>query len=282
VAEPKPGLSTKQKEGLADLLSRYARAVSGPPHDRIVAYFDGDGTVTRERSVLAAGRPAWRRATAAFRLGDIGTPAVAPELIRALTDPDLRVRIAAARSLGRLRAPEAVEGLVAAAANGHVPDALGRWALLRIGSPALPRLRAMRATSNPRERAGAIQLVGLLGGPADAVAVQERLRDSSALVRVQAALALGRLGGEQNLRALIDALEDRIPTVQEAAATALGTLRDPSSVDALVAHAQGDQFEVARASARAVAAIDAVAAGRLGASTGSVHLLEAADLASLS
>jgi HEAT repeat protein len=84
---------------------------------RIVEYFVREGTIDRELGALAEGKRAWRRASAAFRLGDIGNEAAAAALIDALSDPDRDVRIAATRSLGRLRAPEAGAGLVAAAAT---------------------------------------------------------------------------------------------------------------------------------------------------------------------
>jgi hypothetical protein len=279
--EPPDGLSEEEGEALADLLGRYARAVRGPTHDRIVEYFAGQGTVERELAVLAEARRPWRRATAAFRLGDIGSQDAAPALVRALSDGDRAVRIAAARSLGRLRVPEAGSALVAAAAEGRAPAGLVRWALLQVGSPALPELRALLSSSSDRERAAALQLIGLLGGPSDAGGAEARLRDSSSLVRAQAARALGRLGGERNLPALLDALEDRIPAVRAAAATSLGYLRDPQPLEALTEHAESDPvFEVARESARAAARIDPAAVRARG--SGSEHLREAIDLAGIS
>lgn len=280
--EPPAELSVEEKETLADLLGRYARTVRGPTHDHIVAYFAREGLIDRELAVLAGARQAWRRATAAFRLGDIGSEAAAPALIEALRDKDRYVRIAAVRSLGRLRAPEAGAALVAAGAEGRAPDGLVRWALLQLGPPALGELRALLSSPSDRERAAALQLIGLLGGPSDAGEAESRLRDSSSLVRAQAARALGRLGGERNLPALLDALEDRIPAVRAAAATSLGYLRDPSVLGALTEHAEGDPvFDVAREAARAAARIDAQASATRARASDSDHLREAVDLAGL-
>jgi HEAT repeat protein len=278
-AEPPEDLGVEEKEALADLLGRYARTVRGTTHDRIVEYFARQGTIERELAVLTGARRPWRRATAAFRLGDIGSEAAAPALIAALRDRDRDTRIAAARSLGRLRVPEAGPELVAAAAEGRAPDALVRWALLQVGPPVLPELRSLLSSPSEREQAAALQLIGLLGGPSDASEAEERLRDSSSLVRTQAARALGRLGGERNLPALLDALEDRIPSVRAAAATALGYLRDTRALPNLLEHAVSDRFEVAHEAARAVARIDSAAAGEQAQRTGSDHLREASDLA---
>jgi hypothetical protein len=278
-SEPPAGLTGEEKEALADLLGRYAQSVRGSTHDNIVGYFARQGTIDREVAVLAGARAAWRRGTAAFRLGDIASEQAAPALIAALGDPDRAVRVAAVRSLGRLRVPEAGTALVAAAADGRAPAALVQWALLQIGPPVLPELRSLLVSSNERERAAAVQLIGLLGGPSDAADAEARLGDSSALVRAQAARALGRVGGERNLTALLSALEDRIPAVRAAAAISLGYLRDPRALDALTDHAAGDNsFEVARESARAAARIDPAATTAKARSTGSEHLREAVDL----
>jgi len=280
-AEPPPHLGEVEREALADLLGRYARAIRGPTHDRIVDYFEREGTVARELAVMAGARAGWRRATAAFRLGDIGPASAAAALSAALHDSDRDVRIAAARSLGRLRTPEATQDLLAAAVDRRVPPALIRWSLLQIGAPALPRLIPGLTSQSERLRAGAVQLIGLLGGPGEAAQVEEGLRDTSAMVRAQAARALGRIGGRRNLPALRQAMWDRIPAVREAAADALGQLRDSESVPLLAIRAGGDQFDVARACARAVAAIDPAQAAERAAASGSVHLLEAADLAEI-
>lgn len=278
-AEP---LTTREEETLADLLGRYARLVTGSTHDRIVAYFAAQGTLARELAELAdSGRPGWRRAAAAFRLGDIGDEGAVGALVAALGDPDGDVRIAAARSLGHLRAPEAVEPLLRTAGDHRIPDALAGWALLQIGAAALPILRQLLDYTEPRGRAAAVGLIGLLGSAGDAAAVEARLRDSSALVRTAAARSLGRLGAERTLPLLLAAIEDRIPAVREAAAVALGALRDRSAAEALAAHAEADDFEVSRAAARALAAIDPRTVSELARSTQSPHLLEAADLAAL-
>jgi HEAT repeats len=276
--QPPADLNDEEKEALADLLGRYARATRGPSHEHIVEYFEREGTIERELAVLATGRRGWRRATAAFRLGDIGNADAAGGLVGALGDPDRDVRIAAARSLGRLRAPEAGSALVGAAADGRVPPALARWALLQIGTPTLPQLRALLSSEEERERASALQLIGLLGAPSDAEAVQARLRDTSALVRAQAALALGRLGSARNLEALMATLEDRIPDVRVAAASALGYLGDPGALEALLERVDRDDFDVAGAAAHAVARIDPAAATAHASEGASVHLLEAVDL----
>lgn len=262
---------------LAELLGAFARVTHGPVRARIAEHFEGDGVVARDLAVLRSSRRAHRAAAAAYRLGDMGSLHAVPGLVAALSHDDRDVRASAARSLGRLGAAEAVEPLLVALADRRIPDALGRWALLQLGEPALPQLRELVAAGEPVQRAGAVQLLGLMGGATDADRVETRLRDSAADVRREAALALGRIGGPRNVAALLRALEDRIPAVREAAAIALGRLRDAGAADQLLALARADRFEVARAAARALTQIDAERVRRV-ASTGA-HLREACDVA---
>jgi HEAT repeat protein len=272
-------LPDHEQEVLADLLARYARLLRGPLRDRITAQFAELGTVAREQATLRGHRVAWRRAAAAYRLGDIAGPGAIPSLIEALQDPSREVRTAAVRSLGRLGDPIATRPLLEALAEGRVPGGLARWALLQLGSAATPELRALLDAAEPEQRAGAVQLLGRLGDASDAGSVEARLRDTSALVRVQAAEALGRLGSSRHIAALLRALEDRVPAVRAAAAAALGALRDPLAVPALLERAGSDTFEVAGAAAQALAELDPQLAATGAEQTTSQQLREAADLA---
>ncbi len=273
------GLSAPEQELLADMLGHYAQVLRGPARDRIVAYFQRQGVVERELRELARSRHGWRRAFAAHRLGDIGPPETADALMAALADPDQDVRTAAARSLGRLGQPEAAGSLLAALASARVPRLLARWSLLQLGPPAAPRLRDLAGSPEAGERAGAVQLLGLLGTAADAELLEGRLRDSSALVRQQAAAGLGRLGSAHSVPGLMALLEDRVPGVRAAAATALGRLRDPRAAGPLLAHARGDLFDVARIAAHALAETDPQLARRE--APHGHQLAEAADQAAL-
>jgi HEAT repeat protein len=273
------GLTEREQEILADMLGGYARMLRGPVRERISDYFRQQGVTGREERRLAGDRRDWRRAAAAFRLGDIGSAAAAPALIGALADGSRDVRTAAVRSLGRLGSPDAAEGLLSALAARRVPGLLARWSLLQIGPAGLPRLRALASSQEAAERAGALQLIGLLGTASDADLLAARLRDTSAPVREQAATALGRLGGPGSVSGLLAALGDRIPAVRAAAAAALGRLRDRRAAEPLLGHAHGDSFEVAQAAAVALASLDpGLAASE---SAASLPLAEATDLARL-
>lgn len=272
------GLDRQGTRVLAGVLGRYMRSLSGDARARIAAFYERSGEVEREVRALRS-RRAWRRATAAFLLGDMGSPtAAAPLLERLRTDRSRDVRSAAARSLGRLQAADATRALLEAVVGDRIPRSVGGRSLLALGAPALPGLRELAEHPDPSLRAHAIEMVGHLGNAGDGDLVAGRLRDTSALVRATAARALGRLGSRDHAAALRAALADRVPPVRAAAADALGDIGDRGAAAGLLTQARDDAFDPAQAAARALARIAPDALPAAGADAGP-HLNEAADLA---
>jgi HEAT repeat protein len=276
-----PQLPPDDQAVLADVLSRYARQLTGAAEERIADYFLGSGALARAQKELRA-RRAWKRAAAAYRLGDMGRPEVAPALLAALEDKDRSVRAAAARSLGRLRIVDAAKPLVEALVSGRVPNGVAGQALVTLGPVAVPELREITEHPSYRLRATAMTLLGLVGGSTDSPLAVDRLGDPSAGVRAAAALSLARIGGPAAEPALLAALEDRIPFVRAGAAVAVGSIRSRAALPRLLEMARTDAFSPARAAARAAAQISpkelAAAAAEPDAGP---HLHEAADLSVL-
>jgi HEAT repeat protein len=250
-----PPLDRDEARVLAELLARYGRQFRGGSRERIVAYFEAHGLVDQELRRLES-RRAWRRATAAFTLGDIGAVRATRPLVDRLDDRSADVRAAACRSLGALGAVEAVGPIIATAVRRGLPGAVSRLALLDVGPPALDQVLAMVGHEEPQVRAAAVELVGLLGEPSAADAIRGCLQDPAATVRVAAAAALGRLGASDARDDLVAVLADRVPGVRTAAAEALGGIGGRRAVDALLPVARTDAFEPARAAAEALARAD--------------------------
>ena len=268
-------------EALSTLVMRYGRLVRGEPRDRLAAFFERSGIAADQRRALSS-RGAWRRATAALALGDAGDRDAIPALLAALEDRDRAVRIAAAHSLGSLGAVEAVHPLVKSIEAGRIPWIEGGQALIELGSDAAPALRALAADPASPLRARAIELLGHVGGPGDAAAVQRALAEDSPELREHAARALGELGARDSTAALRRALGDPDAAVATAAAASLGAIGAHDVVDDLLAHAREGPFEAARAAAAAAARIDpravVAAAEQPGAGP---HVEAAADLAQI-
>ena len=280
-AQPAPELHGLEAEVFASLLGGYARLVRGPARERIAAYFEASGAVDEQLRQLHS-RRAWRRASAAFTLGDMRAMRAAPELLVALDDRSRDVRMAASRSLGRLRAVDAIEPLIAASLSGRVPRDVSGLALLDLGPAAVPRLLELSRDSEPAVRSYAVELIGLLGEAGDEEPMLDRLSDTAATVRAASATALGRLGRGQARDALIRALDDRVSAVRVAAAHALGQTGSRRAADPLLTVARTDAFEPAQAAAEALARIDPARVVHAAAEPDAgPHLREAADLVRL-
>jgi hypothetical protein len=278
-ATPSRELSRADAETLAALLGRFARSLSGEARAHVAAFFEEHGFVARSLAELER-RQGWRRAQAAFTLGDMASPRAVEPLIAALADNDSDVRAVAARSLGRLGDVDAVEPLVYALVQGRVPRAVAGQALLSLGQSSLPRLRQLVRAAEPEVRAVAVELIGLLGDAGEGPLLIGRICDSSAEVRAKTCRALGRLGASEAARELRTTLVDRVPFVRATAAHALGSLGDRTAAPSLLRQAQYDSFDPAQAAARALAKVDPAslwAAARQPGGAGA-HVAEAADL----
>ena len=279
--EPVPPVGRRDEGVFAELLSGYARALRGESLTRIAMYFDSSGAVDDQMRLLRR-HPAWRRATAAFRLGDMRSARAIPALAEALNDRSRDVRMAAVRSLGSLGAVDTIESLVAAGVSGRVPRDVVGLALFDIGPPSVARLIELSSHEDAEMRADAITLIGVLGTAGDADAMLGHLADPSADVRASTASALGRLGAAEASEALITALDDRVPAVCAAAAHALGQIGGRHAVEKLLPLARSESFEPAREAAEAVARIDPALLQRVAAEPDAGrHLQEAADVIGL-
>lgn len=279
--DPEAGFSRRGSRALAIIVARYSRRLAGDARANVATFFEEGGDVDHEVRNLRA-RRAWRRAAAAFVLGDMASPRAAPALLAALDDRHRDVRSAAARSLGLLGASEAVPRLIGCLVTRSIPTGVGGFALLTLGSDARGELRVLVAHEDAAVRSTAAELLGYVGSAADAPLLIGMLRDLSSEVRCVSARSLGRVGAESAAVALRTLLDDRVPDVRAAAAEALGAIDDIDATKPLVRQAESDLFEPARAAARALAALDPAEAVAQGQVPGAgPHLLSAAALAEL-
>ena len=178
-------------------------------------------------------------------MASMGT-AVIPRLIPCLKDEQWRVREQAAKSLGEIKDPQAVEGLIVACRDrdGAVKSAAAE-ALGNIGDPrAIPALiKLFKDTSKiVRETAGTALVH--IGAPS-VDALLESLKDPHFVVRCHAVRALGGMTTDYQIgRAwvkeprvvdvLVESLKDPDRAVREDATIALGIIGDSRAVDGLI------------------------------------------------
>jgi hypothetical protein len=156
-------------------------------------------------------------------LEQIGDPAGAPAVERALADSDPEVRLYAARALGRIR-----------------------------GEGSVPALVTLLDDQDADLRKMALYSLGQIGDPSAASRIEPRLEDPVEDVRWNAALALAVLGsaaGADTLRRMMDpAYLDRVEGITESqkiearlnAVQAAFRLREPGLRDAVEAVSRND------------------------------------------
>jgi len=172
--------------------------VAAPDAARIAQLIAGFGEEEREA------RDAARR-----ELVKIGTPAV-PDLLIALEDSEMRVRVEAAKALGAIKDPRAAEPLAELLdePSSEFSDAVYH-ALPRLGSLAVPAIVDALENSDSLARRRAVRLLGFIGDPAGAEPLIALLnKDRSTGVRVDIAEALGKIKDRAACDALLDALHD--------------------------------------------------------------------------
>jgi len=225
--------------------------------------------VVDQAGVMLSSRTAWRRGRAAELLGNVASGRHVPQLVALLADPVADVRSAAARALGRTGDVAAVAPLLAGlAVRPGIPPGIVGMALLDLGTPALPALRAAVNGPVPEARPLAAELLGLHGDPGAADLLVEVLADvhRAPVVRRSAASALGRIGSPHATATLVSTVTTTGPLeVQVAAAEALGRIGDPAGLEALTSGLRTGAALVRSACAESLAAFGPAGRARLAA-----------------
>lgn len=208
-----------------DALPALRRALADPKTSTTFLLFSSsDVGASESREITLA-------ETAAEALGGLGAeaaPAV-PDLVRAMKDPRLAVRVKAVRALGQIgvEARDAVAPLIDLFANPRLDRAVHNsalGALSKIGEPAGPPLvEALDHRQASTRRSAALALAIVRPIPSTAVgSLALRLEDEEGGVRMAAALALGELGAAAeravpDLAAALTAPQQPDPIRKEAA-----------------------------------------------------------------
>ena len=201
------------------------------------ANFDWAGHVELDAEGLSSNDAATRRA-AVIELREYDLALTQAYLIRALGDPDDKVKMEAARALGHGRSTAAVPAMIEWLTDPNpgfkqvAADVLGD-----IGGPeATSALTRSLGDSDSTVRMHAVKALGLIGrhgNPAVVVALLPRLEDDKADVRIATIAQLEELGDRRAVISLVARFGDTAPEARRSAVRAVGKLGDPSAVPAL-------------------------------------------------
>jgi HEAT repeat protein len=252
---------------LDDLVLDLLPQLRGSDREALQRVLVSRGLVDRA-AVDVGARAAWRRGRAATLLGSAALPGHTAVLAGLLADRSADVRCAAARALGKAGDPAAVGPLLASlSADPALPSGVVGMAVLDLGTPVLPALRAALLDGAPAGRLLAADVLGLHGDPAAVGALVSAVgdREQHPDTRRAAAAALGRIGSPEATDVLARVLVAAPrPALQRAAAEALGRIGDPAGVVALTTGLGSGDPGVRAACADALAATGAEGRGRLG------------------
>ncbi len=232
----------KNRKLAIEMLIGVATELPTAERERLHVFFRTLEFDEREEAVLF-NRNWLRRARAASELGLAGHRDSIPELLAALDDPTLDVRLAAAHSLAQIKAPEAVVPILhSLTLHPHWPVQRAAEILYEMGPCAIDPLVTFLDSHKYAEPPVlvAVRALGMLKGVKGAALAVEFLRHPDSELRRTAACALGQIGDVALARTpLIEALSDPVWEVRCMAAQALGRLGDVAAVRPL-AHALGD------------------------------------------
>jgi HEAT repeat protein/MFS family permease len=127
------------------------------------------------------------------------------------------------------------------------------WKNVRTMTPkGVKAMRSLKASTDARARAAAIQNVGEQGMSMAAEEVIKALHDPQPRVRRRAATALAELKDRRATEALLHMLAEHPDLVEEETVEALGQLQDPTSVPTLIGLLEHPSSLIRRAAARAL------------------------------
>lgn len=200
---------------------------------RLIGWLDEHGFIDLWIRQLSHRNP-WERERAAELLGVARVPRSIGPLIDALDDPELDVRMRAARALGELGGQQARAALLAALTDED------RWSAIRIadlladmGDGVLDELKASFPHLGRGARLAAIDVMARVGGEGMGQLFVTLLDDEDSDVRARSAAALGRIGYRPAAPELMQRLRDTAWPVRAMAAKSLGTLRIEAAIPGL-------------------------------------------------
>lgn len=268
----------------------YLRELTGTSRDRLLQAAHTLGLIDRAIQDLYSWN--WTvRDLAAMRLGVYSLPESVSDLVKRLHDQRLEVRYTAARSLGTIGSPQAIEALVEILDQPHLLDtprvleivqsmegqmneplrrllespehhpAAKLLAIDLVGDlrdySMLDTLHQILHSSDKEKVVRAVKAIGKIAAPHSIEEILFLARDRAWEVRAQALKAIGLLKIDEGLQLLIEGLGDRAYWVRRNAADALVSFGDKGYAALLEARQSEDTF------ARDIASYELERMGRL-------------------
>ena len=207
----------------------------------------------------------WRRVEGCVAIGLAGNRSMAARVRPLLSDRREAVRIAAARALARIDAPDAAPEIIATLSGAS------EWGAARLadmvagmGTPAFEHVKkAIEECGNPAQRARLVDVIGKIGDIRGVPLLIGLLNEPDREIRIRAAKASGVVSDPGSAAALVRALGDDSWEVRAQAAKSLGRIGDDDSIVPLSACLKDRNWWVRYNGAHALAALGAAGKAEL-------------------
>lgn len=215
------------------ILLDHALIVKGSAKERLTKAFEDLGFIDKYLRGLKSARW-WKRADSAENLGIAASKRTILPLAEKITDPNLEVRVRAAKALGNMKGVAAVKPLIQALSEPN------RWSTIRIadilsnmGKKVVDELIQCFPECPIHAKVAAVDIMGRIKSLDTVPFLINRLSHTNKDIRARAAHALGMIGDPSSSKNLLDALSDKEWPVRAMAAKALGQIKSPEAIDAL-------------------------------------------------
>ena len=212
---------------------------------------------------LSSTDPGTRRA-AAVELATLGEVRAAPLVLKALTDPDLEVRIAAADAAIRLNVRDATQAVIPWLGDRETRLRQKACDVARAmpDDRVVPQIARALGDNEPLVRSAAAEALAMSISPEAVPALLGKLDDQAVPVRIAIVRALARIGDKRAVVPLVGKVQDSVSDVRREVARALGDLGDTRASQAVLLQLRDNMPEVR---------VDALAA------LGRLHAADAVD-----
>jgi HEAT repeat protein len=230
---------------------------------RLLALREGDPNVVRSLIPVLRDPHESVREEAAKSLGKLKAKDAVGPIVEALNDPNTEVSAALIWAVGEIRDPEAVKRLVPLLSDREEEIRSSCFdAFQKLEDPGTKIALFASACKHENEnvRAEAAERLGYMGDAKALPLLVDLLKDKNKLVRQAASWGLGNLGAKEAVTPIIEKLNDPDLDVRVALIWALGVLNDAGAVETLQSLLWDKEGRVSSTAAQALARIQSKAA----------------------
>jgi len=217
------------------ILLEMSDELSGIQESRATELYEFSGIADKEIWTLRRSRFWWLRAVAAHNLGQMHVKGAKGDLVQALRDKSIEVRLEATWAIGHMGFVDTLPLIMESMSHFFKIAALRMDAFIfEMGAPALPLLLDLCKHPEQEIQLLAIHLVGEFKDPSTVEILLSLLDSQDLEIRIAACKAIGSIGYLKGLSGIIPYLEDSAWQMRAQAAKQLGRNRFTPAIPGLL------------------------------------------------